>query len=259
MMMKNEIISITLAALVAIVCLLAVAAPVSAGAGIDATIYPRISSPGASPGYIFGLDYSDDCDIHIVEVTIPKGYAAMNPAWCDCSEIILTLRDSTGKIISQSTAFKKSGNWIVRVDDTDCCDGEYVQDITNCDEGDVIDMCTGRAACLSLQMPTASTDGLVHIELGPLGPLTSGDSMTLEFASDCIKNPTTCECYEWFVTATDTKGECSYSDSGVVCIREPPSVSVPVLSGTGMIVLTGMLAIIGVSQLAKRRRDKNRG
>ena len=254
MMIKNEIISITLAALVAMVCLFAFAAPVSAGAGIDVTIYPHISSPGASPGYIFGLDYSDTCDMHIVDVTIPKGYAAMNPAWCDCSEIILTLRDSTGGIISQSTAFKRGGKWIVRVDDTDCCDGEYDQGMKNCDDGDVIDMCTGRAACLSLQMPTASTDGSVHIELGPLGPLTSGDSMTLEFASDCIENPTTCECYEWFVTATDTIGH-SYSGSGTVCIEEPSPVSVPLLSGTGMIVLIGMLAIVGVSQLAKRRRE----
>ena len=257
-MIRNEITSIMLAALVAMVCLFAVAAPVSAGDDLKVTIYPRISSPGASPGYIFGLDYSGVHDIYIVDVTIPKEYAAMNPAWCDCSEIILTLWDSTGGIISQSTAFKKSGKWIVRVDDTDCCDGEYVQDIADCGEGDVINMCTGLAACLSLQMPTASTDGSVHIELGPLGPLTSGDSMTLEFASDCIKNPTTCECYEWFVTATDTMGN-SYSGSDRVCIREPPigepPISVPLLSGIGIIVLAGMLAIVGVSQLAKRRRE----
>jgi hypothetical protein len=197
MMIKNEIISIMLAALVAIVCLFAVAAPVSAGIGV--TIDPCRSLPGASPGYTCVLNYlMDDCDIYFVNVTIPKGYNATDPVDCDCSEIILTLRnESAGDIISKSVAFQnETGHWVV-----------------NCED------CT---ACLSLTMPTTSANGSINISLGALGPLTPGDNMTLEFASDCIKNPKTSGRYNWSVTTDDS---CSHADSGVVCIMHPGDIT----------------------------------
>jgi hypothetical protein len=214
-MIRNGITSITLASLVAMVCLFAVAAPVSAG--INVTIDPCRYPPGASPGYTCVLNYSDTCDIYFVNVTIPEGYTANDPVDCNCSEIILTLRnESTGEIISKSVAFKNESGYWVNVTYPPSCDGVYGPFIANCSEGNVTKMCMEHTACLCLTMPTASANGSINISLGAsLGPLTPGDNMTLEFASDCIKNPGASGRYTWLVTTADP---CSHSDSGVVCI-----------------------------------------
>ena len=218
-MIKNERISITLAALVAMVCLFVVAAPASAG--INVTIDPCRSLPGASPGYTCVLNYSDTCDIYFVNVTIPKGYTANDTVDCNCSEIILTLRnESTDEIISESIAFNNgTGHW-VNVTHPLSCDGVYGPFVVNCSEGNVTKICMAHTACLRLTMPTASINGSINISLGALGPVTSGDNMTLEFASDCIKNPATSGRYTWSVTADP----CGYSDLGVVCIMHPGDI-----------------------------------
>ena len=215
MMTKNEIISIMLAALVAMVCLFAVAAPVSAG--INVTIDPCRSPPDASPGYTCVLNYlMDDCELYFVNVTIPEGYTAKDTVECNCSEIILTLRnESTGEIISKSVAFQnETGHWMVNVTHTDY-DGMYGPFDAHCGAEEVTKICEDCTACLSLTMPTTSANGSINISLGALGPLTPGDNMTLEFATDCIKNPETSGRYNWSVT---TDGSCSHADSGVVCI-----------------------------------------
>ena len=216
-MIRNDIISIMLASLVAVVCLFAAAASVSAG--MDVTIDPCRSLPGASPGYTCVLNDIAYCDIWFVNVTIPKGYTAVDPAECGCSGISLTLRDSIGDIISESTAFKNSTGYWINVTHT-AHDGVYGPHAANCGEGGVTKICEGYTACLSLTMPTASINGLINISLGALGPLTSGDSMTLGFASDCIKNPTTSGRYNWTVTADP----CGYYESGVVCIMHPGDI-----------------------------------
>ena len=221
-MIRNGITYITLASLVAIVCLFAVAAPVSAG--IDVTIDPCRSPPGASPGYTCVLNYSDDCDIYFVNVTLPEGYTANDTVECNCSEIVMTLwNESTGEIISKSVAFQnETGHWMVNVTHTDY-NGMYGPFDANCGAEDVTEMCMEYTACLRLTMPTASANGSINISLGALGPLTPGDNMTLEFASDCIKNPTTSGRYAWTVVAADDS--CSHTDSGVVCIMHPGDIT----------------------------------
>ena len=153
--------------------------------------------------------------MYFVNVTIPKGYTANDTIECNCSVIILTLQDSKGNIISRSTASKNANAYWVNVTGTDY-DGVYGPFDANCSTGEVTEICTEYTACLSLTMPNASANGSINISLGALGPLASGDRMTFEFARGCIKNPVTCGCYEWSVTATDD--QCSYSDSDVVCI-----------------------------------------
>ena len=219
-MIRNGITSIALASLVAMVCLFVVAASVSAG--MDVTIDPCRSLPGASPAYTCVLNYSDTCDIYFVNVTIPKGYTANDTENCSCSEIILTLRnESTGEIISKSVAFNNDSGYWVNVTET-AYDDVYGPFIANCSEGDVTNICMGSTSCLRLTMPTASANGSINISLGALGPLTSGDNMTLQFASDCIKNPETSGRYTWLVTTDDT---CGYSDLGVVCIMHPGDIT----------------------------------
>jgi hypothetical protein len=219
MVIRNGIISLMLASLVAVVCLFAAAAPVSAG--INVTIDPCRSLPGALPGYTCVLNYSDTCGIYFVNVTIPEGYAAKDTVDCNCSEIILTLRnESTGEIISKSVAFNNDSGYWVNVTET-AYDDVYGPFIANCSEGDVTNICMGSTSCLRLTMPTASANGSINISLGALGPLTSGDNMTLQFASDCIKNPETSGRYTWLVTTDDT---CGYSDLGVVCIMHPGDI-----------------------------------
>jgi len=217
-MIRNGITSITLASLVVMVCLFAVAAPVSAQpvSSIGVTIDPCRSPPGASPGYTCVLNNSTPCDIWFVNVTIPKGYTAMDPVECDCSVNLTLQNESTGEIISKSMAFKnETGHW-VEVTHT-AYDGAW-SFVANCSEGNVTNICMEYTACLRLTMPTASANGSMNISLGALGPLTSGDNMTLEFASDCIKNPGTSGRYTWLVTTADP---CGYSESGVVCIMHP--------------------------------------
>jgi hypothetical protein len=148
-----------------------------------------------------------------VNVTIPKGYIANDTVDCDCSEIILTLRnESTGEIISKSVAFKNDTGYWVNVTET-AYDDVYGPFDANCSEGGVTEICEDYTACLRLTMPTTSANGSINISLGALGPLTSGDNMTLEFASDCIKNPETSGRYTWLVTTADP---CSHADSGPV-------------------------------------------
>ncbi|MEA1945400.1 MAG: hypothetical protein U9N07_08770 [Euryarchaeota archaeon] len=219
-MIKNGTISIMLTSIVAIVCLFAVAAPVSAD--MDVTIDPCRSPPGASPGYTCVLNYSDTCDIYFVNVTIPKGYTANDTVGCNCSEIILTLRnDSTGEIISKSIAFKNETGYWVNVTHPSSCDGVYGPFIANCSEGAVTEICMASTTSLHLTMPTTSINGSINISLGALGPVASEDSVALQFASDCIRNPATSGRYIWSVTA----GPCGYSDSGVVCIMHPGDIN----------------------------------
>lgn len=218
-MTTSRMISITLTALVAVTCLFVVAAPVSAVSDMDVTIDPCRSPPGASPAYICVLNSSTSCDIWFVNMTIPQGYTAVDPVECGCAEIVLTLRDSTGDILSESTAFKnETGYWITVTHTTN--DGVYGPHAANCGEGEVTKICEDCTACLSLTMPTAATNGALNISLGAMGPLTSGDCLTLRFASGCIKNPATSGRYTWSVTA-DPGG---YSESSVVCIMHPGDI-----------------------------------
>ena len=194
----------------------------------------------------------DDCDIYFVNVTIPRGYTATDPVDCDCSEISLTLRNESGGLISKSVASLTDGKCWVNVTGT-AYDGLYGPFDVNCSAGEVTEICMAYIARMRLTMPTATTDGSIHISLGPLGPLTPGDSMELEI-DGCIKNPLASGLYTWFVTADP----CGYTGSDTVTIPPPvvsPPVPVPVLSRVGMIVLVGMLAIV-LAISVKRKEDK---
>ncbi|MEA1944222.1 MAG: hypothetical protein U9N07_02615 [Euryarchaeota archaeon] len=154
-------------------------------------------------------------------MTIPKGYTANDTVECNCSEIILTLwNDSTGEIISKSIAFKNETGYWVNVTHT-AHDGIYGPFDANCGAGGVTEMCMASTASLHLTMPTVSANGSINISLGALGPVASGDSMALEFASDCIRNPATSGRYTWLVTTGDP---CSHADSSVVCIMYPGDI-----------------------------------
>ena len=208
-MTKSGTISMMLTSLVAIACLFAVASPV--GAGIDVTIYPNSSLPGASPEYTCVLNNSTG-DIYVVNVTIPAEYSAVDTENCFCSVNLTLQNESTDEIISKSFAYSNESGFWVNVTNTSSCDGVYGPFVANCSEGDVTEMCMASTAALHLTMPTASVNGSLNISLGALGPIAPGDDMTLAFASGMIRNPATNGYYAWSVTA-DPGG---YSDTGVV-------------------------------------------
>lgn len=197
--------------LMAMVCLLAVAAPV--GAGIEVTIDPYSSPPGESPEYTCVLNNSTGC-IYFVNVILPKGYTAMDTENYFCSVNLTLQNESTDEIISKSFAYSNESGYWVNVANTSSCDGVYGPFVTNCSEGDVTEMCMASTASLHLTVPTASVNGSINISLGALGPIAPGDNMTLKFASGMIRNPATSGYYAWSVAA-DPDG---YSDSGVVWV-----------------------------------------